>query len=62
MSTESKKVEVKMLIPYGIIIVAIVASVAYASGWHNSQGYNDRVKADAANMLTTLSPKDQKQK
>ncbi len=56
MSTESKKpktVEVKMLVPYAIIVAAIVAVGFFITGFHVSQRYNEQVKADATNMVTS---------
>lgn len=57
----SKTVEVKMLVPYGIIVATIIAGAAFMSGWHMSQRQQEQVQARAAEMVSTLSkPAQQK--
>lgn len=49
----------KPSLPWSIITAAVIAVAFYAYGWHNSQAHTAQVKADAQEMVTSLS-KEQK--
>lgn len=54
-----RTVEVKLLIPYGVLIIAAVAVVSLITGWNIRSENMNQVKAEAASMVSTMS-KDQK--
>lgn len=50
-----KTVQVKMLVPYGIIVIAIVAVTGLITGWTLRSDDMNRVQAEAHEMVTSLS-------
>jgi len=50
-----KTVEVKMLIPYGFIIISAVASGSFITGWHQSQAQASEIQAKATAMAESFS-------
>lgn len=51
---QPKTVEVKMLIPYGLIVALAIAGAAYIAGWHSHQGYNQEVKNEAQTLVREI--------
>jgi hypothetical protein len=50
----TKMVELKVALPWTIIITVAIATASYIYGWHNSQAHTDQVKAEAASMVKNV--------
>lgn len=55
-----KTIEVKVLVPYAIIAFMVTAVAFTIVGWAITMNQQNYIKSEAANMVTSLSPKVQK--
>lgn len=42
---QPRRVEVKLLVPYAFIALMIVGGIAFVSGWHTNQAYEQSIDA-----------------
>lgn len=54
---QPRTVEVKVLVPYAIILVMLVALAGVITGWNVRGDQETKTKAAAAEMVTSLTPK-----
>ncbi len=52
---EPKRIEVKLLIPYGIIFAMAVTVASFITGWHMQQAYANKVQAEASQLVDKVS-------
>lgn len=57
--TNSKTVEVKLLVPYVLITIVVCAFMGVVTGWNLREEMSGKVKAEAASIVGSMS-KDQK--
>jgi hypothetical protein len=54
---EPKTLQIKVLVPYGILVAVAIAAASFIAGWHAQAGYNTQVQAEAKAIVQEMQPK-----
>jgi hypothetical protein len=54
---EPKTIQIKVLVPYAIIVAVAVAGASFIVGWHSQSSYNNQVQADAKAIVKDMQVK-----
>lgn len=57
---QPKTIEIKMLVPYGILAGLFIGSIAFITGWFAQINYQSDVRQEAKAIVAELSTKESK--